>query len=162
MASIDMDEIRRRIRSIRISRGWSLSEFAERSKGQVSAIAMGSYERGGRTLSTPKLLVICHTLGVSLIHLLEFDAQLIQGHISERHIYDLRKLQQLTPSSEKSQLISYIEEIIRVRGDWKGAVLSLRASDVENLTRIFRVSHEINCVDYLTWLAEQEVTLTKN
>ncbi len=157
-----MDEIRRRIRSIRISKGWSLSEFAERSGGQVTAIAMGSYERGGRTLSTPKLLVICHTLGVSLIHLLKFDPQLIQGQLSGRHIYDLRKLQQLTPSSEKSQLISYIEEIIRVRGDWKGAVLSLRASDVENLTRIFRVSHEINCVDYLTWLAEQEVTLIKN
>jgi transcriptional regulator with XRE-family HTH domain len=156
-----MDEIRHRIRSLRISKGWSLPEFAERSGGQVTAIAMGSYERGGRTLSTPKLLVICHTLGVSLIHLLEFDPQLIQGQLSGRHIYDLRKLQQLTPSPEKTHLISYIEEIIRVRGDWKGAVLSLRASDVENLTRIFKVSNEINCADYHTWLAKQEVTLTK-
>ena len=139
-----------------------MADFEIHAGGAITAVAMGSYERGGRTLSTPKLLTICQVFGISLLHLLESERSLVSGDISERHIYDLRRLQGLPPSSEKSHLLSYIHQIIKERGDWKGEVISLRRSDVENLTRIFAVSQDINSSSYLSWLKEQGISLVKN
>jgi len=162
MLTIDMNEIRSRIRAARISRGWSLAEFAAHSAGAITAVAMGSYERGGRTLSTPKLLTICHVLEISLVHLLASEQDLTPGQISDRHIYDLRLLQVLPQSAEKHHLLSYIREIIRARGDWKGEVISLRKGDIENLERIFAASKEIKSENYLLWVEAQRISLKKN
>jgi hypothetical protein len=68
----------------------------------------------------------------------------------------------LAESSEKLHLLSYIHQIIRERGDWKGAVISLRTSDVENLGRIFAASQEIKSANYLEWIEKQGITLQKN
>jgi transcriptional regulator with XRE-family HTH domain len=162
METIDMREIRVRIRAARVSQGWSLADFEEYSGGAITAVAMGSYERGGRTLSTPKLLMICQIIGIPVLHLLGSERSLVSGDVSERHIYDLRALQGLPASSEKSHLLSCIHQIIKERGDWKGEVISLRKSDVENLTRIFAVSQEIKSSSYISWLKEQGISLVKN
>jgi pimeloyl-CoA synthetase len=58
--------------------------------------------------------------------------------------------------------VAYIQHIIRERGDWRGAVLSLRKNDVENLRRIFSVSQDIKVHSYVEWLEKQEITLQKN
>ena len=162
MLTIDMNEIRSRIRAARISRGWSLAEFADHSDGAITAVAMGSYERGGRTLSTPKLLAICRVLEISLVHLLASDQELTPGQITDRHIYDLRLLQALPQSPEKNHLLCYIRQIIKERGDWKGEVISLRKGDVENLERIFAASEEIRSENYLSWVEAQKISLVKN
>ena len=162
MLTIDMPEIQKRIRAARISRGWSLADFQSHSGGAITAIAMGSYERGSRTLSTQKLITICKVLEISLLHLLASDQELVRGDSSSRHIYDLRALQDLPQTPEKSHLLSYIHQIIKERGDWKGAVISLRKGDVENLTRIFECSCEIKSTGYLEWLAVQGISLRKN
>ena len=162
MLTIDMPEIQKRIRAARISRGWSLADFQSQSGGAITAIAMGSYERGSRTLSTPKLITICEVLDLSLLHLLASDQELERGDSSSRHIYDLRALQALPQTPEKSHLLSYIHRIIKERGDWKGAVISLRKIDIENLTRIFECSNEIKSSGYLEWLASQQISLRKN
>jgi hypothetical protein len=81
---------------------------------------------------------------------------------SGRHIYDLRALQELPPTAEKTYLVAYIHQIIRERGDWRGAVVSLRATDVENLELIFAASHEIDSRSYLEWLEKQRITLKKH
>ena len=162
MLTIDMNEIRSRIRAVRISRGWSLAEFAAHSAGAITAVAMGSYERGGRTLSTPKLLTICNVLEISLVHLLASDQELTPAHVSERHIYDLRLLQGVPQCPEKNHLLSYIGEIIKERGDWKGEVISLRKGDIENLERIFAASDEIKSENYLAWVEAQGISLKKN
>ena len=162
MSIIEMNEIRSRIRAARISRGWSLAEFETHSHGEVTAVAMGSYERGGRTLSTPKLLTICNVLEISLLHLLASDQELTLGLSSHRHIYDLRLLQGLPQSPEKSSLLAYIRAIIQERGDWKGEVISLRKGDVENLERIFAASEEIRSENYLAWIEAQRISLKKN
>jgi hypothetical protein len=81
---------------------------------------------------------------------------------SGRHIYDLRALQALPQSIEKTILLSYIQRIIIERGDWKGAVISLRTSDVENLRRIFAASHGVEAASYLEWVEKQGITLKKN
>lgn len=157
-----MREIRRRIRATRLSRGWSLADFQERSGGAITAVAMGSYERGGRTLSTPKLLAICAIFEISLVHLLQSDHELVPGEIPGRHIYDLRRLQRLTEGRQKLQLLAYIHQIIKERGDWKGEVISLRKTDIDNLVRIFAASDSLESSDYLAWIAEQGILLKKN
>jgi hypothetical protein len=50
---------------------------------------------------------------------------------------------------------------MRERGDWRGAVVSLRATDVENLELIFTASQEIESNSYLEWLEKQCITLKK-
>ena len=162
MSSQELMEIRRRIRGARLTRGWSLADFEFHSAGRVSAVAMGSYERGSRTLSISKLLVICEIFQVSLIHIMAPVNELTSTDSSGRHIYDLRALQGLPQSIEKTILLSYIQRIIRERGDWKGAVISLRTSDVENLRHIFAASHGVEVASYLDWLEKQGITLKKN
>lgn len=162
MSTHELKEIRRRIRAVRLSLGWSLADFEIHSAGRVTAVAMGSYERGSRTLSISKLLVICDIFQISLIHILAPTHELTAAESSGRHIYDLRALQGLAESTEKMHLLSYIQQIIRKRGDWKGAVISLRASDVENLGHIFTASQEIKSASYLEWLEKQGITLQKN
>ena len=157
-----MQEIRRRIRAVRLSLGWSLADFETHAAGSITAVALGSYERGSRTLSITKLFVICDILRVSLIHILAPPNNLTTADPSGRHIYDLRALQDLPHSAEKEHLVAYIQHIIRERGDWRGAVLSLRKNDVENLRRIFSVSQDIKVHSYLEWLEKQEITLQKN
>lgn len=157
----DLKEIRGRIRAARLSRGWSLADFESHSAGRVSAVAMGSYERGTRSLSITKLVTICDIFQISLIHLLAPAQELTVTEVSGRHIYDLRALQELPPTAEKSYLLAYIHQLMRERGDWRGAVVSLRATDVENLELIFTASHEIESHSYLEWLEKQCITLKK-
>ena len=162
MNTHELNEIRRRIRAARLSLGWSLADFEIHSSGAITAVAMGSYERGTRTLSINKLLVICDIFQISPIHILAPAQELTAADSSGRHIYDLRALQGLPQSTEKTHLLAYIHQIIRERGDWKGAVISLRASDIENLGRIFSASQEIKSHSYLEWIEKQEITLRKN
>jgi transcriptional regulator with XRE-family HTH domain len=160
MGAISIGDVRDRIRSCRIARGWSLADFQTQACGEITSVAMGSYERGERTLSIPKLMKICEVLGISPLHLLAPIDDLKPSHVTTRHIYDLHALQTLKPGAERDQLLTYIHHIVRERGDWLGAVISLRTSDVENLTRLFAVSHEID-ESYLGWLEQQKITLNK-
>jgi hypothetical protein len=68
----------------------------------------------------------------------------------------------LPNSSEKAHLLSYIQHIIRERGDWKGAVVSLRATDIQNLELIFAASQDVESHNYQAWLAVQGISLNKN
>ena len=157
----EIEDIRVRIRATRLALGWSLADFEEHAAGTITAVAMGSYERGTRTLSITKLLTICDIFQISVIHILAPAQELTSADSSSRHIYDLRALQALPPSAEKSHLLAYIHQIIRERGDWKGAVVSLRATDVKNLELIFAASQEIDNHNYQAWLIQQGISLQK-
>jgi hypothetical protein len=87
--------------------------------------------------------------------------ELTISEVSGRHIYDLRALKELPPTAEKSYLLAYIHQLMGERGDWRGAVVSLRATDVENLELIFTASQEIESNSYLEWLEKQCITLKK-
>ena len=161
MLTHEMGDIRARLRATRLALGWSLKEFENHSAGEVTAIAMGSYERGERTLSISKLLTICEIFHISIIHILAPPAETNCGDTQGRHIYDLRALQMLAQSPEKAHLLSYIHHIIRERGDWKGAVISLRATDIKNLTLIFATTQVTQNRDYQSWVAMQGISLQK-
>jgi transcriptional regulator with XRE-family HTH domain len=161
MQTHEISEIRGRIRANRLALGWSLADFELHSAGAIRAVAMGSYERGTRALSITKLLIICDIFQIPLIHILAPAQELKAVEASGRHIYDLRALQALPATAEKSHLLAYIHQIIRERGDWKGAVVSLRATDIENLGLIFTTSQEIENHNYQAWLVMQGISLQK-
>lgn len=160
MSALTITHVQERIRICRISRGWSLADFEIKAGGSITAVAMGSYERGERTLSIPKLMKICEVFQISPLHLLAPTTNLELSPAPGRHIYDLRALHALDPTPQQQLLLPYIHDIIKERGDWLGAVISLRASDIENLSRLFAASLEIKG-SYLGWLEEQEITLER-
>jgi len=115
-----------RLRAIRISKGLTLSEVSLQSKGSISAIALGSYERGDRSLSTQKLFEISQIYGVPVAELLSSPNK---GIDSGRVIIDLRKLS-LDQDLSTEVPLKIIQRIAAMRHDWNGEVISLRSTDV--------------------------------
>jgi transcriptional regulator with XRE-family HTH domain len=121
-----------RLRAVRVSKGLTLSQVSLQSKGSISAIALGSYERGDRSLSTQKLFEISQIYGVPVVELLSSPSK---GIDSGRVIIDLRKLSINQDSSTEAPL-KIIQRIAAMRHDWNGEVISLRSTDV-TLLKIF-------------------------
>ena len=115
-----------RLRAVRISKGLTLSQVSLQSKGSISAIALGSYERGDRSLSTQKLFEISQIYGVPVAELLSSPNK---GIDSGRVIIDLRKLSLDQDFSTEAPL-KIIQRIAAMRHDWNGEVISLRSTDV--------------------------------
>ncbi len=129
---IQLAGLQSRLRAVRKSKGLTLSEVSSKSKGSISAIALGSYERGDRSLSTQKLLEISELYSVPVTELLAAPEK---GFKTGRVIVDLRKLSQSQDSSSQAPL-RIIMRIAQMRHDWNGEVISLRSSDV-GLLKIF-------------------------
>jgi transcriptional regulator with XRE-family HTH domain len=121
-----------RLRAVRVSKGLTLSQVSAQSKGSISAIALGSYERGDRSLSTQKLFEISQIYGVPAVELLSSPNK---GIHSGRVIIDVRKLTLNLDSSTEAPL-KIIQRIAAMRHDWNGEVISLRGTDIA-LLKIF-------------------------
>jgi transcriptional regulator with XRE-family HTH domain len=121
-----------RLRTIRVSKGLTLSQVSAQSKGSISAIALGSYERGDRSLSAQKLFEISQIYGVPVVELLSSPNK---GINSGRVIIDVRKLTLNLDSSTDAPL-KIIQRIAAMRHDWNGEVISLRGTDIA-LLKIF-------------------------
>ena len=118
-----------RLRSIRESRHLTLVQAAKLSQGQISAIALGSYERGDRSVSASKLLVIANLYDVPVADLFESPKKYMT---EERISIDIRKILK-SLDREAQKITQVIRNIARMRGDWNGEVISLRANDINNL-----------------------------
>ena len=118
-----------RMRLIRESRKLTLVQAAKLSNGEISAIALGSYERGDRSVSARKLLTIARLYEVPISELFEAPQKYMN---QERVSIDLRKVVTTTDPIAK-RITEVIRNIARMRGDWNGEVISLRANDVNNL-----------------------------
>jgi transcriptional regulator with XRE-family HTH domain len=121
-----------RLRAIRVSKGLTLSQVSAQSNGSISAIALGSYERGDRSLSTQKLFEISQIYGVPVVELLSSPSK---GLDNGRVIIDVRKLTLHQDLSTQAPL-KIIQHIAAMRHDWNGEVISLRSTDV-TLLKIF-------------------------
>ena len=121
-----------RLRAVRVSKGLTLSQVSAQSKGSISAIALGSYERGDRSLSTQKLFEISQIYGVPVVELLSSPNK---GINSGRVIIDVRKLTLNLDSSTEAPF-KIIQRIAAMRHDWNGEVISLRGTDIA-LLKIF-------------------------
>jgi transcriptional regulator with XRE-family HTH domain len=118
-----------RLRSIRESQGLTLSQVAAKSNGRLSAIALGSYERGDRSISAHKLLEISNIYQVPVAEIFKAQEKSLE---TGRVIIDLRKLN--NSSDDLSQRFKMVvEKIAAMRNDWNGELLSMRASDMASL-----------------------------
>ena len=129
---ITLAALQLRLRAVRKSKGLTLSQVSKQSKGSISAIALGSYERGDRSISTEKLLEIAELYGVPVNELLSPPEK---GISAGRVIIDVRKLSLSTEFTSEA-LLKIIQRISHLRHDWNGEVISLRSSDL-HLLQIF-------------------------
>jgi len=127
-AQTQIETLQTRMRLIRESRHLTLTQAAKLSKGQITAIALGSYERGDRSVSARKMITIANLYEVPVSELFEASLNFMPD---ERISIDLRKI--LTTSNPIAQKITEVlRNIARMRGDWNGEVISLRAQDISN------------------------------
>lgn len=127
-AQNEIENLYTRLRLMRESRHLTLMQAAKLSKGQISAIALGSYERGDRSVSAAKLIVIANLYQVPVAELFESP----QKYTAEERIsIDIRKIL-MTSNPQAQRITQVIRNIARMRGDWNGEVISLRAHDMNN------------------------------
>ena len=128
-AQTQIETLHTRLRLIRESRHLTLIQAAKLSKGQISAIALGSYERGDRSVSARKLIMIANLYQVPISELFQAPQTFMS---SERISIDVRKIL-ITSNPSAKKITEVIRNIARMRGDWNGEVISLRAQDINNL-----------------------------
>jgi transcriptional regulator with XRE-family HTH domain len=152
-----------RMRALRREKGWSLREFEERSRGQIKAITLGSYERGDRSLSVETMSLIADVLSIHPAELLSNKCRPITTD-APRHIYDLLALGSLKATTERELLVRFTNDLSRLRGDWRGAVISIRQSDVANLALLFSLLPNSNgdATYFYRWVNEARIRLEKN
>ena len=51
--------------------------------------------------------------------------------------------------------MGYLTQIIHERGDWRGAVITLRAADISNLHILFYAQSSDGENDYLAWVEKK-------
>jgi transcriptional regulator with XRE-family HTH domain len=124
-----INQFQNRLRRIREGKKLTLAQAAELSKGAVTAIALGSYERGDRSISIGKLLTIAEMYGVPISELFTpSDKEVINSTTT----LDIRKLKR-SNSELSNQVSSVVRRITQLRSDWNGEIISLRATDITNL-----------------------------
>ena len=146
-------EIGRRMRAARKKRGWTIAEMA--AIGQIKAVVIGSYERGSRNMPISRLGEIARILGVDVAYLLgqplgRQDSVLVLT-------IDLRAISRpsFTNPSRLVLLVSYCAGIVKKRSDWNGEVLSIRESDLLNLSFAMGIEQ----ADLLQWLSAENYLL---
>jgi len=125
----ELSTLQKRLREIRQAKGLTLNQVATRSQGQISSIALGSYERGDRAISANKLIEIAHIYQVPVSELFGSQERLANNR---KVIIDFRKLNADSDNSAQ-QIKAIVKTIAGIRGDWNGEVISLRESDIANL-----------------------------
>jgi len=127
-AQNQIETLHTRMRLIREARHLTLKQSAKLSKGEISAIALGSYERGDRSVSAHKLITIANLYEVPISELFEDPRSFLP---EERISIDLRKIL-LTSNPVAQKLTEVLRNIARMRGEWNGEVISLRAQDIRS------------------------------
>ena len=127
-----------RLRFLRESRNLTLVQAAALSQGAISAMALGSYERGDRAITAAKLVAISQMYGVPVQELFAAPDKAIS---SSRITVDIRKV--VGNGSELARRFSgVVSKIARLRSDWNGEVISLRSEDLKNLSTFSGFSTE--------------------
>lgn len=129
-----------RLRKIRESKGWSLAQAANATHGEITAMALGSYERGDRSIAAHKLITLAKIYSVPVSELFSSNKE---QPTNKTVTLDIRRL----ATSEKAHLrkvLPILHSIAHKRGDWNGEIISLRSTDVGNLAIFAGIEkHEI-------------------
>lgn len=154
--------IAQRIRRLRKTRGWTLSDVEARSRGSITAVALGSYERGDRALSVRRLIELAKFFEVPLDHLLSEPQKNQNSTLQAGLIIDLRRMKLLSENENTRSdgilvaLTALVTSIAHRRGDWNAEVMSLRQSDLSTLSLMTMNSEE----EMVEWLEQKKLLFT--
>ncbi len=152
----EIEEIAARLRTLRLSRNLTLADVEIKSHKRLRAVALGSYERGDRSLSVSKAIELSEFYEVPLSYLLT-GLSPIQS-VERDIVIDLRRIKALSIAEEKTTptqkiLFSFLLGIIKERQDFNGEILSLRKSDIEFLT----ITIGCTSVEFAMYLAQNKL-----
>ena len=132
-----------RLRAIRRQRGWSLRDAEQASHSEFSASALGTYERGERSLSVERLHRLAGLYRVPVDRLLPEqqgwaggEAQAEPAPPPDDVVIDLTALDGHTEEAELEPLRRYVGVIQGERQDWNGRLLSMRRGDLRVIARL--------------------------
>jgi transcriptional regulator with XRE-family HTH domain len=143
-------EIGSRIRLARKRRGWTIADMAE--AGNIKAVVIGSYERGSRNMPISRLGELAAILDVDVMFLL--GQAPVQTKTAASPVIDLRAISRATFEKVDwlALLVTYCAGIAKNRGDWNGEVLSIRNTDLLNLSYAIGISQD----ELFNWLLDQK------
>jgi transcriptional regulator with XRE-family HTH domain len=132
-----------RLRAIRRQRGWSLRDAENASGSEFSASALGTYERGERSLSVERLHRLARLYRVPVDKLLPNEPTRTTGPDDgvtvappEDVVIDLTALESHGEDMDLDSLRRYVSVIQGERQDWNGQLLSMRRGDLRVLARL--------------------------
>jgi transcriptional regulator with XRE-family HTH domain len=138
-----VERIGERLRAIRRQRGWSLREAEQASGSVFSASALGTYERGERSLSVERLHRLARLYRVPVDRLLPDepdrprpDDDRAVGPTPDDVVIDLNGLDGHCEEPDLEALRRYVAVIQGERQDWNGRLLSMRRGDLRVLARL--------------------------
>lgn len=136
---IEALRIGQELKKIRKQKGLSLADVESLSGGRWKAVVIGSYERADRAISIGRLsaLMALYQTPVSALfahqssNRPEEDSQGIGEQGVKSTTFDLSK--RLDIAKTHHALDQFLTQVINLRGDWNGHIISIRASDLRLL-----------------------------
>jgi len=131
-----------RLRSIRRSRSLSLSDVETLSHGSLKSVVLGSYERGSRNLTIKRAIEIAKIYNIPVTEILSDKSGSVPTAIP-RLMLDIRALQRggfaELEESRRNLLSQFLHQIVEERQDWNGEIITLRESDLGNISLLLSV-----------------------
>jgi len=143
-------ELGARLRAIRQQQGLSLHGVEQKSNGRWKAVVVGSYERGDRAVTVPKLAELAQFYNVPLAELLPGGGPASSSEPPPRLVLALERLS-LVPAEKAGPLARYVSTIESQRGDYNGKVLSVRQEDLRTLAVIYDTSPSVLVEQFIVW-----------
>ena len=126
------------LKNVRIQLGLSRENVEARSRGRFKSSALGSYERGERTLSLGRFCGLAELYGLLPERVLAEALKKIAPEGRSEIVLDMRQLQSLD-SEESRKVMEFAYRVRTERGDYSGELVTLRAGDLEQLAMETRV-----------------------
>ena len=129
------------LRDIRRQRGWSLRDAEMASGSEFSASALGTYERGERSLSVDRLHRVAALYQVPVDRLLPREpgskgSYDVDQAAPDDVVIDLTVLETHSDEPGLEALRRYVAVIQGERHDWNGRLLSMRRGDLRLFARL--------------------------
>ncbi len=130
-----VDDIRHRLRRVRIQQGLSLVQAAGKSEGRYKVSAIGSYERGDRALTLDRLAGLADLYGVPIEAIIGDRTTDRVPRPSTRIVVNLVRLGRLggDAGDTAAPVRRWVEHIQRVRDDYANNIISIRGDDLPPL-----------------------------
>ena len=145
-SSVEMQRLGLTLRALRIKRKWTLKDFENACGSQIKDVVLGTYERGSRSISVGKLILIASVYEVPVSIFFTENRSLGALESPNQLTIDIRKLREVTETRYPdtiSMLNKFVMGIIDIRRDWNGEILSLRKSDLTQLAILSSQSVEL-------------------